>query len=162
MGIFGWFKRDDGSRLNVSRQMGMAQELEVYLREQIKELEQERIPVHFNEITAAYILNLLAISRKAAIAPEDACSATQNMFPNTEEYEMIINNAFQVLNGDIEARIKLAALADVARKEIFTGKYEFLIRHSKKGQKDIEAMFDLTPHRLDLRDVPPWSPKDLA
>jgi hypothetical protein len=161
MSLFGWFRREDGSRLNVSLQMDMARELEFCLRGQLDELERLGVRVCINEITAAYILNLLTVSRKSGVNPTDACAAAKAAFPHTEENRALIDGAFVILASDVQARSKLAVLFSLAQTEISTGQYEFLVRHSRKAEKAIAAMFEPKPRR-DLREEPAWSPEDLA
>lgn len=161
MSFFGLFKRAEKKQPNATLQLEMTRELERYLRPQLDELARLDVRVGINEITAAYILNLLAVSRKNGVNPNDACAAAKGVFPDTETNNILINNAFQVLACDAEAKIKLAALFTLAQKEISAEKYEFLVRHSKKVALAIEAMFE--PGDVpDLRNMPPWSSQDLA
>lgn len=159
MGFFEWFKKERTS--NNSSELDMTRELEIFLKDQIDRLSIQGIPVFFNEITAAYIISLLSVSRKSFVKSRDAQSAANNLFAGNKSKIILINNAFQILNNDVEAKIKLAALFKVAEIEISTQKYDFLVRHSKKGQKEIDAMFEPNPD-WDPRNEPSWSPKDLA
>jgi len=141
--------------------MDMARDLEIYLGEQVKELDRLKVPVCFDAITAAYILNLLALSRKNGINTSDAYAATTSIFPDTEDYRALITGAFQLLDSDRQARSKLGALAVLAQSETSAGRYEFLVRHSKKACAAIEALYEPDPD-WDPRNEPPWSPEDLA
>jgi hypothetical protein len=168
VGIFGWFKRqptgllrsEDGGKLDVNLRIKMRRELQDFLEPQIEQLNHQNVRVCINEITAAYIMNLLAVSHRQ-VNPHDACAAAKAMFPQTEENQALVDNAFQVLAYDSQAREKLAGTHAITLQEVAVGKYEFLVRHSKKTELAQQAQSKRSG-RIDLSKEPSWSSKDLA
>lgn len=62
--MFGWFRKENGTPLNMSARVDMAADLRHYLSGQIDELSRINVKIGVNPIAAAYILGLLAVSRK--------------------------------------------------------------------------------------------------
>jgi hypothetical protein len=61
----------------------------------------------------------------------------------------------------VQAQEKLAALFTIAKGEVESERFSFLIRHSKQ-HVDVMAKFCSPDFDFDPRNVPRWSPRDLA
>lgn len=166
MSFFGWFKGKTRNESNKVSREDIALVLERCLRGQIEELERLKVAICFSEITAAYLISLASLSCRGSVGADDVCAAALDLMPPTEEYRHLISGGFQILGMDREANIKLAALCDLSQSEISSGKYEFLVRHSVKRKKQVDAMFepnsDSSALNFDPRNRAPWSAKELA
>lgn len=160
MGIFGNLTGLLGGRSKADAPSAETfNKLQHFLRNQIDTLGREGQRVHFDEITVCYISHLVMMITKKPVSVSVVHHALINIFTDKESL-ILINNALQIFSSDEQTEEKLAALFPIAKKEYEAGSGEFLIRHSKKAHKAIEAMF--TERHFDPRDVPEWTAKDLA
>lgn len=160
MGIFGNFTGLLGGRSKADAASAETfRKLQHFLRNQIDTLGREGQRVHFNEITIGYISHLVMMITKKPASISVVHHALISIFTDKASLVMI-NNALQIFSSDEQTEEKLAALFPIAKKEYEAGSGEFLIRHSRKAHKEIEAMF--SERHFDPRDVPQWTANDLA
>lgn len=152
------FRRSDD--INATR-FETGQRVHAFLRPQIDTLTQEGVPIHINEITVGYVSHLVMLITRKPISLNDVHVAMATAFPGQSSLFMIAN-AIQIFQGDVEQKVKLDALFPIAQAEIDSGEGEFLIRHSRQGQKATEKMFEPKAEREDLSKKPNWTAKDLA
>jgi hypothetical protein len=158
MGIFDFLKRQK-NLVNISSGFDQSRILENFLNSQLDTLSRNKIPVCLNEITASYFLNLLAVLTQRAVSFDEARLAAKRIFKDFES-SALIDNGFRVLSSDAQKQEKLAALFPIAKQEAASGQGDFLVRHSKKAQKNMAKMFE--DSNWDPVSAPLWSPKDLA
>lgn len=160
MGIFSIFSRILGGQSDLDKtRADAAEKLRAFLQNQIDILSREEQSIHFNEITVGYVSHLLMFITKKPVILSDVNLAMNTVFEG-ESNRPMIENAIAIFQGDIESQDKLAALFPIVKKEYEAGLGEFLVRHTRKAHKEIEALF--LDEDFDPTKVASWSAKDLA
>lgn len=136
-----------------------SKKLQDFLQNQIDTLARDELSVHINEITVGYVLHLTMLITKKRVNLSDVRHAMGDIFSDKMSLIMI-ENAFGIFHGDVQTEEKLAAIFPIAKQEYDTGSGDFLIRHTRKAQKGIDAMF--SDEDFDPREVPRWTASDLA
>lgn len=136
-----------------------SKKLQDFLQNQIDTLDREELSVHINEITVGYVFYLIMLITKKRVSLGDVRHAMRDIFSDKMSLIMI-DNAIGIFDGDAQTEEKLAAISPIAKQEYETGSGEFLIRHTRKAQKGIDAMF--SDEDFDPREVSRWNAGDLA
>lgn len=148
-----------GKNKGDQEQAAASKQLQHFLQNQIDTLAREELSVYINEITVGYIFHLLMLITKNRVSLSDAHHAMRDIFSDKMSLIMI-ENAFGIFQGDAQTEEKLAAIFPIAKQEYKAGSGDFLIRHTRKAQKGIDAMF--SDEDFDPREVPRWTAGDLA
>lgn len=156
LGLFGWGKR----ATKALQLVGTSEKLKRFLSnqiDQINSLKKNGQLVFINEVSVAYMLHLIMMIDRNPVQIDDSHLVIQTAFRDTDLTPWI-DNAFQIIQGDVEFEVKLAALYPIAKKEFEAGSGDFLVRYILKVAKDQAIPRD--PGR-DLSKESKWSTSNL-
>ena len=156
----GFFKAISSVVGRADKDITVETQLRRFLQNQLDVLEREGLRAHINEITVGYISHLVMLITKRPVAIKDVYGPMRSVFSDETSLAMI-ENAFAVFQGDVQTQEKLAALFPVAKTEFESGEGQFLVRHTRQAQREIEKMFTEGAD-FDPSKTPSWTAADLA
>lgn len=110
------------------------------LKPQLTILKCENVNICINHISYAYIYTLAVALSEKELDLSFVRQVLKELLPEGE-HDFVINNAFQVAEGDIEFADNCKDLLPVVQKEIAQGKGEYFVKQIRKANKEIDAMF---------------------
>lgn len=141
---------------NESEATAIKEKVKSFLKPQIAVLKSENANVCFNQVSYAYIHALATTVSNKALNLEFVRQVLKEILPE-EEHGFVIDNAFQVAAGDREFADYCKDLLPVVQKEIEQGKGEYLVKHVRKLNEDIESMFsedfDFDPTKISRKSL---------
>jgi hypothetical protein len=139
-----------------SESAAIKEKVKSFLKPQISVLKSENANICLNQVSYAYIYALATVVSNKVLDLGFVRQVLKEMLPE-EEYRFAIDNAFQVAGGDSEFADNCKDLLPVVQKEIEQGRGEYLVKHVRRLNKDIEAMFsedsDFDPTKISRKSL---------
>lgn len=139
---------------NESESAAIKEKVKSLLKPQVAVLKSENAIISLNQVSYAYIYALATAVSNKVLDLGFVRQVLKEILPE-DDHGFAIDNAFQVAAGDGEFADNCKDLLPVVLKEIEQGKGEYLIKHVRRLNKAIEALYseDFDPTKTSRKSL---------